>query len=212
LGQRVRPECLPDASLAIGQAPSTLSNSRLVDYRTAVDDVAREATGRLGSCDLRTAENLVTERLGQPDFTAVLSRLEGGMDGVAARVASEIRNYRPSTRSSASDLPAFIRILLLSQIDSVWWSGTPPFVSDTDILRSNELVDLVPLRSAKMLQFQYRAQSAGLPGRARDCCRTSAPGQQDCASPDRGRRLSPSSTRSRASSLPPSHRALRASG
>jgi uncharacterized protein DUF5715 len=171
----MRPECLPDASpaidqasLAIGQAPSILPNSRLVDYRTAVDDVAREATGRLGGCDLRTAERLVTERLGQQDFTSVLSRLEGGVDGIAARVASEIRDYRPSTRSSASDLPAFIRILLLSQIDSVWWSGTPAFVSDADILRSNDLVDLMPLRSAKMLQFQYRAQSAGLPGRARD--------------------------------------------
>jgi hypothetical protein len=164
----MRPECLPDASAAIDQAPSTLPNSRLADYRTAVDDVAQEATGRLGGCDLRTAERLVTERLGQQDFTSVLSRLEGGVDGVAARVASEIRNYRPSTRSSASDLPAFIRILLLSQIDSVWWSGTPPFVSDADILGSNELVDLLPLRSAKMLQFQYRAQSAGLPGRARD--------------------------------------------
>ncbi|MBV9092651.1 MAG: hypothetical protein JO132_02040 [Streptosporangiaceae bacterium] len=90
------------------------------------------------------------------------------MDATAAGLIREIRDYRPSARSSASDLPAFIRILLLSQIDSVWWSGTAPFISDTDVLRSTELVDLTPLRSAKTLQFQYRAQSAGLPGRVRD--------------------------------------------
>ena len=85
-----------------------------------------------------------------------------------ARLTGEIRNYRPSVRSSASDLPAFIRISLLSQIDSAWWSGMAPFVSDIDVLRSTELVDLTPLRSAKVLQFQYRSQSAGLPARTRD--------------------------------------------
>ena len=87
---------------------------------------------------------------------------------VAARLIHEIRNYQPSVRSSASDLPTFVRIFLLSQIDSVWWARTAPFVSDADVLRSTELVDLGPLRSAKMLQFRYRAQPAGLPGRARD--------------------------------------------
>jgi hypothetical protein len=71
-------------------------------------------------------------------------------------------------------LPTFIRILLLSQIDLVWWSGAAPFVSDADVLRSTELVDLRPLRSAKVLQFQYRAQPAGLPGRARDWGRRKA--------------------------------------
>jgi hypothetical protein len=145
-----------------------LPKSRLASYRTAVDDLTREAADRLGPSDLLSAERLVTERLGHPDFMPVLSRLEGGVDAVVARVASEIRNYRPSTRSSANDLPTFIRILLLCQIDSAWWSGSPPFVTDADVLHSNELVDLMPLRSAKMLQFQYRAQPDGLPGRARD--------------------------------------------
>jgi hypothetical protein len=98
----------------------------------------------------------------------VLSRLDGGADVAAARLMHEIRSYRPSVRSSAGDLPTFVRILLLSQIDSAWWSGTAPFVSDSDVQRSAELVDLTPLKSAKTLQFQYRAQPAGLPGRARD--------------------------------------------
>lgn len=169
---------LQDTSSAAAQAPSGLPDSLLSGYRAAVDDLAREAAGRprpgdlLGAdllgADLLKAEKLVSERLGQPEFAAVLSGLVGGPDAAAARLADEIRNYRPSTRSSASDLPTFVRILLLSQIDSVWWSGTPAFASDADVMRSAELVDLMPLRSAKVLQFQYRAQPAGLPGRARD--------------------------------------------
>jgi hypothetical protein len=155
-----------DVSSATARAPSVLPDALLAGYRAAVEDLVREAAGRPG--DLVTAERLVSERLGQPEFAAVLGGLDGGVDAVAARLADEIRNYRPSTRSSASDLPTFVRILLLSQIDSVWWSGTPAFASDAEVMGSAELVDLTPLRTAKMLQFQYRTQPAGLPGRARD--------------------------------------------
>jgi len=59
-------------------------------------------------------------------------------------------------------------VLLLSQIDSVWWGGTTPFASDADVRSSTELVDLGPLTSANKLGFQYRVQPAGLTGRARD--------------------------------------------
>jgi hypothetical protein len=117
---------------------------------------------------LPTVEGLVAKRLGQPEITAVLSRLREGADAASARLVRELRDYRPRARSSASDLPTFVRILLLSQIDSVWWGGTPPFTSDTDVLNSTELVDLSPLRSARVLEFQYRAQPTGLPHRARD--------------------------------------------
>ena len=157
-----------DASEAVAQVAPILPNSQLLQYRAAVDDLVMEASRRLVHSDLLTAEAFVVERLGQPEFTSVLSRLVGGVDAVTARLVGETRTYRPSIRSSASDLPAFIRIFLLSQIDSAWWSGMAPFVSDIDVLRSTELVDLTPLRSANVLQFQYRGQSAGLPGRARD--------------------------------------------
>ena len=168
MGKQKRPECQLDGPRAVARVSSVQLNSWLLSYRAAVDDLVKEASRRLGPSDLLAAEGFVAERLGQQEFTSVLSRLEGGVDAAAGRLMREIRNYQPSARSSASDLPTFVRILLLSQIDSVWWSGTAPFVSDTDVLRSTQLVDLAPLRSAKTLQFQYRAQSAGLPGRARD--------------------------------------------
>ena len=157
-----------DASGGMVQVPFVLSNSLLSSYRAAVEDVVEDASRHLRPADLSAVEGLVASRLRQPEITAVLARLEGGADAAAASLVREVRGYRPNTSSSASDLPTFIRILLLSQIDSVWWSETTPFISDADVLNSAELVDLSPLRSARMLEFQYRGQPAGLPGRVRD--------------------------------------------
>jgi len=162
----------PDGPLDVaGNAADTATvspDSRLLGYRVAVDDLVTEARASRRPPDLLDAEGVLDKRLGQQEFTAVLSRLDGGVDAVAARLITEIRNYQPSVRSSARDLPAFFRIFLLSQIDSWWWSGTVPFASDADVLSSAELADLGPLRSAKLLEFRYRAQSAGLPRRALD--------------------------------------------
>ena len=168
MSEHTKAECRPEWRAAISGEPSALSNSRLSSYRAAVSDLVGEAGTRLRPSGLLSADRFVGEHLARPEFTSVLSRSEGGVDAAAARLTREIDNYQPSTRSSASDLPAFIRILMLSQIDAAWWSGAAPFVSDGDVLCSSELVDLSPLRSAKMLQFQYRTQSTGLPGRARD--------------------------------------------
>jgi hypothetical protein len=142
--------------------------SGLAGYRAAVDDLVQEASSHLRRSALAAAEAVITKRLGQREFTGVLSSLDGGVDEVACRLLHEIGHYRPSVRSSAGDLAGFVRIFLLSLIDLMWWSKTAPFVSDADVLSSTELVDLKPLRSAKMLEFQYRAQPAGLPGRALD--------------------------------------------
>jgi hypothetical protein len=168
LSKRAAAEDLEDASSAAARVPPVLPASLLPGYRAAVDDLVRAAAGRMRLGDPRITAAIVGERLKLAEFTAVLSRAEGGAAAAAARVAEEIRQYRPSARSSASDLPTFIRILLLSQIDSVWWSGTPAFASDADVMHSDDLVDLRPLRAAKTLHFQYRAQPSGLPGRARD--------------------------------------------
>ena len=168
MGEYMRAKRPLDASGGTAEVPSALPKSRLLDYRAAVDDLVNGTSSYPRPSDLLAAEGLIAKRLGQPEFAVVLSHLDGSMDAVAARLIHEIRNYQPSVRSSANDLPTFIRIFLLSQIDSVWWARTAPFVSDTDVLCSSELVDLGPLKSANMLQFRYRAQPAGLPGRARD--------------------------------------------
>jgi hypothetical protein len=143
-------------------------DSVLVSYRAAVDELGREAGEHPGVSEPATVAELVAKRLQEPGLSALLSRLDEGADATASRITREIRGFRPNAHNSASDLLMFIRILLLSQIDSVWWRGTYAFASNADVLGSAELVDLGPLRSARLLQFGYRAQPAGLPGRARD--------------------------------------------
>jgi hypothetical protein len=165
-GKHVRAEHLLDALGGIVQLPSVQVNSLLPTYRAMVEDVVEEATRH--PSDLTAIEGLVARRLGEPELTALLSHVDGGVDVAADGLLRELRTYRPDGRSSASDLPTFIRVLLLSQIDSVWWGGTIPFASDADVHSSTELVDLGPLTSAKKLAFQYRVQPAGLTGRARD--------------------------------------------
>jgi hypothetical protein len=148
------------------QPPSVLPNSLLLDYRAAVEDLVEQAGRHPRASEVSAVERFVARRLAQSEFGAVLSYLDGGGGAATASLIHEIRNYGSNERSSATDLPTFIRILLLSQIDSVWWSRTAPFNSDADVPSSTELVDLGPLKSTKLLEFQYCAQPAGLPRRA----------------------------------------------
>jgi Family of unknown function (DUF5715) len=150
----------------IVQLPSVQVNSVLPTYRAIVEAVVDEATSY--PSELPVIEGLVAKWLGQPEFSALLSHVDGGADVAADCLLRELRSYQPDGRSSASDLPTFIRVLLLSQIDSVWWGGTKSFASDADVHSSTELVDLGPLTSARKLEFQYRVQPTGLTGRARD--------------------------------------------
>ena len=174
MGKPVEAQYSLTAAGSTDQAPRALPDSLLPAYRAAVEDLVEEARRHRRPSDPRVVERLVARRLGQPELTAVLSYLREEAGGAASRLSREIRDFGLAARSSATNLPTFIRILLLSQIDSAWWSGTTPFRSDTDVLDSAELLDLNPLRSAKALEFSYRAQPAGLPGRARNWARHKA--------------------------------------
>lgn len=145
-----------------------LPDSALGSYRAAVDELVKEVSEHPGAAEPGTVGELAAKRLQEPELSTVLSRLDEGADAAAVRIIDEIHNFRPNARNSASDLVTFTRIILLSQIDSAWWRGTRPFASDDDVLGSPELVDLRQLKSARRLDFGYRAQPAGLPGRARD--------------------------------------------
>jgi hypothetical protein len=155
-----------DAPGGMIQLPAVLPNSLLLDYHAAVEDLVEQVGRHPRASEAYPVEGLVSRRLAQSEFGTVLSCLGGGADAAAASIIREIRNYGTNERNSATDLATFIRILLLSQIDSAWWSRTNHFTSDADVLCSTELVDLEPLKSAKVLEFQYRAQPAGLPARA----------------------------------------------
>jgi len=157
-----------EAAGGISSSSLVLPDSTLLAYRGAVEYLVREVDSYQQTPEMAVVEKVISRWLQEPEISTLLSQLDEGADIAAAAIVGEMCGYRPNGHSSAIDLATFTRILLLSQIDAVWWSGVPHFALDADVLGSAELVDLGPLRSAELLKFGYRAQPSGLPGRARD--------------------------------------------
>ncbi|HSS12020.1 MAG TPA: hypothetical protein VLL25_19185, partial [Acidimicrobiales bacterium] len=155
------------------------SDLDLVSFRAAVSELTVEISGHDGPGRRADVGGMLAAAVGASELDSVLSRVPGGTDGVAEGLLHEVRRYRPSSRSSARDLAALVRIYLLSQIDAVWWTGVPMFSSDDDVLVSCALVDLELLRRRGKLLFRYRRQPIGIAGRARDwAMRRAAPGRR----------------------------------
>lgn len=135
-------------------------------YRHAVADLLDDLRHQPGSPALAAAD-----QLDEPRLAAVLGSVPGGLDWVRKELLSEGATFRPDSPSSAKDHHAFVRIFLLSQIDTLWWAGSPEFANDEEVATSTELVDLEPLRAAGRLRFHYRRQTDSLPGRLRNAAR-----------------------------------------
>ena len=135
-------------------------------YRDAVTALLTELVGPSRYLTVETAERLLNRRLREPIFTAVFSALPKGPDAAIRRVIGEVRSYRQSPCSSASNLPAMIRIALLAQIDLLWWGHLREYQTDAHVFAARELLHLEPLRTDNMLLFRYRLQTTSLLGRA----------------------------------------------
>jgi hypothetical protein len=135
-------------------------------YRGAVTDLLAEVACRGGIHDPAAAGAVLAERLGEPDFAAILSATPNGPAGAVRQLAAEVRNFRPTARSSAADLVALIRIYLFAQIEAMWWGRMPMYATDRTVLGCADLVDLEPLRRDGRLGFRYRRQAEALLARA----------------------------------------------
>jgi len=155
--------------MAVLLLPSPMSPSTTPDldeYRRAVADLLDDLRHQPGS-----PARAAADRLDEPRLAAVLGQVPGGLDWVRQELSDEAATFRPDSPSSAKDHHAFVRIFLLSQIDTLWWADAPEFVTDADVATSDELVDLEPLRRAGRLRFEYRRQPDTWAGRARDALR-----------------------------------------
>jgi hypothetical protein len=130
------------------------SAAELQAYRQAVANVVSAV-----SDDPAHTELVLGRRVDALEFAAVLTRTPYGLDRTIEALLAEIRRFRPNPASSARDLPALVRVQLLSQIDVAWWGTAPLFESDADLHRSSDLVDLQALRTAQRLRFNYRVQA-----------------------------------------------------
>lgn len=132
-------------------------------YRHAVAELLVDLRHQSGSPALHALD-----RLEEPRLAAVLGAVPGGLDWVRSELLAEAATFRPDSPSSAKDHHAFVRIFLLSQIDTLWWAEAPEFATDEDVATSPELVDLEPLRQAGRLKFDYRRQTDAWTGRLRN--------------------------------------------
>jgi len=146
-------------------------------YRAAVSDLVSEVSDSTDT-DTECAERIVSRRLDDDEFAAVLEATPDGWDGTTAKLLFEVRNFEPSTRNATATLASLVRISMLAQIDAVWWGRAPSFQKDSDVRSSPELIDLDQLERAGRLRFRYRHQASGLLGRAaRSAERHTLPGR-----------------------------------
>ncbi len=146
-------------------------------YRTGVADVVAEVR-RCEPADASGAERILARRIGDDPFAAVFAATPAGRDSTIAQLLFEVRNFERSSRSTASGVAGHVRLVLLTQIEVVWWSRVPGYRTDDDLLDSADLVDLDELDSDGTLRFWYRHQATSLASRAvRAAQRRAMPGR-----------------------------------
>jgi hypothetical protein len=141
--------------------PKTVLHS----YRAAVADVTAEISADK-SGGLPSVAAVLGRRLAEPEIAGVLARTPAGAAAAVDALLVGLRRFRPNPRSSAADLGALVRVLLLSQIDAMWWGGAASLPTDDDLRSCADLVDLEDLRRDGRLRFDYRLQSDTLRSRA----------------------------------------------
>jgi uncharacterized protein DUF5715 len=149
----------------------------LGSYRAGVADLVAEVR-RCEPADASSAERILARHIGDDPFATVLAATPAGLDSTIAQLLFEIRNFERSSRSTASGVAGHVRLLMLTQIEAVWWGRQPGYRTDDDLLDSAELVDLDELDADGTLRFCYRHQATSLASRAvRAAQRRAMPGR-----------------------------------
>lgn len=137
------------------------SSERLIAFRAAAGRVA----------DSGDTVRALRQAARDPEVRPVLDALPGGADRVVARIEAEVREFRRSPRSNVATAADHARLLLLQQIDVLWWSADRapvPFADDAVVRTCPELVSLGALRARDRVDFHYRVSTGSWPVRARN--------------------------------------------
>ncbi|WP_338747964.1 DUF5715 family protein [Janibacter alittae] len=114
----------------------------LTAYREAVDALVTD----VGAGGLEVQRHRVTQLLDRsrvaPEIARALEFAPGGAGRAMDSMSREITDYQPNARSAADDLPSLVRILLLAQIDAIWWGHVPAYRTTETVDSTTELVDV----------------------------------------------------------------------
>ena len=147
---------------------SDVDPARLLKQRRASIDEVYETLEALGaSADPNTVGAIVADALDHPSL-GFLSILSGGPDRLIAQSVEEFSRFAPSAASNASSAAGLVRILLLQNVDLLWWDDVPDFETEAEVSRSTELLDLVSERRRGRVAFSFGVASDGLGRRGRD--------------------------------------------
>lgn len=141
----------------------------LTAYREAVARFEKQVACAPPNLDERHLLSWVS----MAELSRLFSLLEGGVPHVQQTLIQELQRHRDRGTPSPQGhlLSDWLRIYLLSRIDSLWWDAAPQFATDEDIVTSTDLADADKLRRSGRLHFTYHLLPHSLPGRARDWAR-----------------------------------------
>jgi len=147
---------------------SEVDPAKLLRQRRASIDLIYEALESLGdSADPVRVGAVVADALEHPTL-GFLSTLRGGPERLVAQSVEEFGRFVPSEASNAKSAAGLVRILLLQNVDLLWWDDDPDFESFADLERSSEMLDLVAERRRGRVAFSFGIASDGLVRRGRD--------------------------------------------
>ena len=139
---------------------------QLRQRRASVEEVylAIEALGP--NADPDAVATLVTDALEASPLDE-LAHLRGGQARIVAQAVEDYRRFAPSDASNASSAAGLVRILLLQNVDLLWWEDVEDFDTEDDA-RAAGLLDLRALKRSGDVHFSFGIASDGLVRRGRD--------------------------------------------
>lgn len=145
--------------------PRLLPAGKLDTYRAAVADLLLDIAGQAGGDDAAKAETILLERTGEPEIADVLAATPDGAADAVHRLLAEVRRFRPGPHAAA-DLAGLVRVVLLSQIDLIWWGHLPAYPTDRRLRAADDMVDLEKLRRCGQVGFWYHRPAGNVLVRA----------------------------------------------
>ncbi|MEO7236952.1 MAG: hypothetical protein ABIW80_16475 [Lapillicoccus sp.] len=142
---------------------------RVSDYHREVDAAVAAMNASLASDgDIATALAHLDAGLQGPCARQVVDRLPYGRDALLAAARQELVDPKLRLPSNAQSRAGLVRILLLHQVDVMWWSHVTPYADQAAVDAAPELLSLSALQKAGRLKFRFAVQPEGLVGRGRD--------------------------------------------
>ncbi len=139
----------------------------LLDRRAAIDalTVDLEALGE-HPC-VEAVSTTIHRGLANP-LLSDLCDLRGGEDRLINQSCSEFERFGPSQASNATSPAGIVRILLLQNLDLLWWDDEEDFLTDEAVHSNTQLIDLQIARRKGVVRFGFGIAPQSILGRGRD--------------------------------------------